>query len=136
MNWVTGFFRSKEPADDLYIALLRYGKDHLGESTTPKALFKVMNDRGFASPYLSSQQQFALLFSESFEALRTPGASDNSDWVFKGAAYFRLLEYEELNEARSSSKRALYVAIAALVVSGVLALASIYFSIACPCDWP
>ena len=100
MRFLPSFFHSDEPTDDLYIAVLRYGKEHLGEYTTPEDLFEVMKARGFDSPYLSSIEYFRLLFWDSFTALDSPGAAylERSDWVLSVDSYFRLLEYEELNE--------------------------------------
>ena len=42
--------------------------------------------------------------------------------------YFNLLEYIELKEARESSKKALWWAIAAMILSAVLAITSIIVS--------
>ena len=132
MNIVSRLFHSDKPTDDLYIALLRYGKDHLGESHTPEDLFEVMKDLGFDSPYLSSIEYFRLLFWESFEALdRNVSSLKSSVWVLSVDSYFRLLEYEELNEARRSSTRALRWARAAMALSGLLAIASIIINVAC-----
>ena len=131
MRFLSRFFNGDEPKeDDLYIAVLRYGKEHLGEYTTPEDLFEVMKARGIKSPYLSSIEYFQRLFWESFEGLEAPTAAylDRSNWVLNVDSYFRLLEYEELNEARRSSKLALRWAISAMALSAVLALASIIIS--------
>ena len=39
------------------------------------------------------------------------------------------LEYVELQEARQSSKRAMWIAIAAMIISGVLAVANLVVSL-------
>ena len=44
---------------------------------------------------------------------------------FKMEGYFHLLEHEELNEARQSSRNAMWIAIAAVTISGLLSVASI-----------
>ena len=100
---------------------------HLDEYTTPRDLFKVMNDRGFESPYLRSIGDFERLFWETFTAIdnQAAGYRDRFEWVLSVDSYFRLLEYEELNEARQSSKRALWVAALALIISSSLAITNI-----------
>ena len=126
MRFVARFFHSDEPTDDLYIAVLRYGREHLGEYTTPEDLFEVMKARGFESAYLSSFENFELLFWETFTALdRKVSSRDSSNWLLSLDSYFRLLEYEELHEARSSAKRATKIAIAAITIAAILAAASV-----------
>ena len=130
MRFYPRFFHRDEPTEDLYIAVLLWGKEHLGEPTTPSDLFKVMNDRGVESPYLSSIEKFELLFWHSFEALEPHHQQREAHkWVLSVDSYFRLLEYEELHEARQSSRRALTVAIIAVAISGALATASIVINV-------
>ncbi len=55
-------------------------------------------------------------------------------WILNVDAYFQLLEHQELEEARSSSRKALNVAIAAIVVTFLTAVASIFVQFTRPTD--
>ena len=92
--------------DDVYIRVLKYGRDNAGfseadiETNFPddKAwiLRKVRKDKLFSRESIANKENAYYL---SFEDR------------------FRLLEYEELNEARASSKRAMIVAIISIVIT-------------------
>ena len=45
------FFQNDRPTDDLYIALLRYGGDHLGEFTTVDWLIGAFASWDFFAPW-------------------------------------------------------------------------------------
>ena len=131
MGFFPDFFHRDKPKEDLYIAVLRWGREHLGEYTTPKDLFDLMNDRGFESPYLSNFVAFQRLFWDTFTALDHPEEPyyERFEWVLSVESYFRLLEYEELNEARQSSTKALRLAVAAMIIAAGLAIASIIIAV-------
>jgi len=58
-------------------------------------------------------------------------------YILSLEGYFHLLEHDELQEARKSSRDALRVAKAAIVISGGLALVSVYLQLSSAFNfWP
>ena len=80
---------------------------------------------------VQSEDDFAVTFMKAFYYM---SAAIDSRYVLSMEGYFHLLEHEELNEARRSSRNALRVAIAALVISGILSAVSIFVQLA-PSVW-
>tara|TARA_B100001971_G_C17931897_1_gene403147 strand:- start:161 stop:556 length:396 start_codon:yes stop_codon:yes gene_type:complete len=113
-----------------FIKLLRYGRDKLNEGVgvDRQDAFIYFRDGEPETQRPADDTTFLHLFQSSFE-------SYGEKYWLSTEAYFSLLDYEELQEARASSrdaqtssKKALRMAIAALVISSVLALTSIVVS--------
>ena len=122
-------------ADDLYIEMLRYGREHLGHGVTIADTRTHLRKLHSGAELVESETRFGNTFGETF--LPIAGADNPSGiqmYSLKMEGYFNLLEHEELNEARRSSRNALRVAIAALVISGILSAVSIFVQLA-PSVW-
>ena len=73
-----------------------------------------------------SEETFNYFFHDVTSMLQHHGAKDLPEkYRLSSDAYFQLLEHEELEEARASSRQALHVAIGAICISIFTALASI-----------
>ena len=118
--------------DDIYIAILKYGKVNLEEGITKNGLLVYLRAKG----YDTTERGFnvcvaSMMFCNHFARV----GGKMSDWnsvdehYLRMDAYFKFLEYEELNEARISSKRALGRSTSAIVISAILAVFSIIVSI-------
>ncbi len=108
--------------DDLYIAILKYGKEHLQEGVTSEDLIKFLEHKKYEYQY--DGYMFKGIFLDVFR--KPTGTVGGRNLCFmKMEAYFQLLEYEELKEARQSSKTATWIAIVAIIISAGLAFASI-----------
>ena len=90
--------------NDIYIKILKYANENPGFS------FQQITD---AFP-----DQKKLITEELRRNRIFIDVSPNSDqYMLSFESRFRLLEYEELNEARKSSRRAMLVAIAAILIT-------------------
>jgi len=113
--------------DDLYIAILKYGKEHIGENVTPGDIKKYFKENNYEIDVPSGA--FQRLFFDVFSDPKGRGFNDNLPCIMNMEAYFRLLEHEELKEARQSSKEARKYAIIAICISIIAMVISIIFSI-------
>jgi len=112
--------------EDIYIELLRYGKKHLADVVTfPETLSYLQNIQPGAG-LLQSEEAFYSTFEQVFKQM---GAASNRRWVLSMEGYFNLLEHDELQQARESSRKALVVAIWAIGISGILAAVSVYLQL-------
>ena len=127
--------------DDLYIAILKHGYDKVREgvtyNSTKQHLKKLgydvgAHDVGADDVGTDDGALYYRLFHETFT--HPKGKKFNHTITLETKcfidmdAYFKLVEYTELKEARRSSKIATYFAIAAIVISIVAMVISIYFS--------
>jgi len=111
--------------EDHYIATLKYGKEKLekGEGVTRAEFINDMENRGYNSEKYKTGDTFTEIFKINV------GMHNHSTRFLMGMeAYFNLLEYEELKEARQSSKTATYFAFTAICISIITLGVSIYFS--------
>ena len=118
--------------DDPYISILRFGRDRLGSGLTFNELIDHLEKN--VPDYEETPVLFffaALFVSHARRRGNPPGIrpSENEVYFLNHEGYFKLLEYEELSEARHSSKIATRIAIAAIIISIVSTSASVYFSI-------
>ena len=90
--------------NDIYIKILRFANEKPGFS------FQQITD---AFP-----DQKKLIIEELRRSRIFIDVSPNSDqYMLSFESRFRLLEYEELNEARKSSQRAMFIAIASILIT-------------------
>ena len=122
--------------DDFYITILKYGRSALVEPEDVnynevrdhvKSIHPNMEDKAFSKIFWSTFHQLDD-FGKSYLEL----VINNTPHALNIEAYFHLLEHEELKEARTSSKRALWVAFGAIVISAFLAAASISIQLKIP----
>jgi len=114
--------------DNLYIAMLKYGRTKLDAGVSYDEMSVYLKEKGYSTSGMN------IFFNDSFCRLNDVnkvyddyGASEKC--FLRAEGYFNLLEYEELNEARASSRKATRIALAAIVLSIATALISIGFSI-------
>ncbi len=117
--------------EDLHIALLKYGRDKLENGITFEELREHIRNRG----YEVSDDRLKNYVVWNYESLDRQGRSNPLEAIEKGQKFsltvestFRMIEYEELKSANHRSRIATGFATAALVVSFVAAICSIYFS--------
>lgn len=112
-----------EEKDDLYLRALQYGKKHETFSLIDIAHNLNLTDKQKSRLYRQINNydifHYAGLKGQYQEAGELSMSVEDT---------FRLLEYTELKEARRSSKIATYFASAALVISIISTLTSIYYS--------
>jgi len=110
--------------EDLYIEMLRYGKQHLADGVTESELLSYLQKLQPESVLVQSSGTFFNTFDEAFPFIGELSLDGRRFLSMEG--YFNLLEHDELQEARQSSRNALWVAIGAIVISAILAGVSIY----------
>jgi len=119
--------------DDLYIAILKHGYDKINEGVTYDSVRQHLEKLGYSFDADDNISRLHKLFYETFSlhtGKKTRGTVDSeSKYYIDIDAYFKLVEYTELKEARRASKNATYFAIIAIVISIVAFGFSIYFSI-------
>ena len=122
--------------DDFYITTLKYGRNALPNSKGVNHN-EVRDHVKRIHPNINDEVFLRMFFSE-FQALQDMGKGhvhhieNDTPHVLNIEAYFRLLEHEELEEARTSSKRALFVATGAIAISIFTAAASIWIQLKIP----
>lgn len=118
---------SKKQKDDLYIAILKHGRDTLDTGITPKVLAERLEKDGYN---LNPDRNFyTRLFRDAFEFDEDIRYDPDRLGRLKMESYFRLLEHEELNEARQSSRDAQKKAVIAIWISILAMVITIIFSI-------
>ncbi len=117
--------------DDLYIAVLQFGKDNIGKPFKFPELEKHLKDNGYEYEEFALRQFFAALYI----SLESPGGNNqnapinpNQTFFLEQSGYFHLLEFHELQSARKSSIQATYFAIVAILISILSTVISIYYS--------
>ena len=109
--------------EDLYIKALKFGKSKPNGFTLDE-LRRHLRLRNDDIQWMSIDKQVnqSLIFING-------SSLDNTIYSLTVEDYFRLLEHEELKEARQSSKNAIIVAIIAMIISAILAGINIYYQI-------
>ena len=113
---------AKSTPEDIYIALFRYGKKHIHDGVTLKDAFEHLRALEIDSEFLKSEEAFCNTFGRTFQ--KDAGTGKDKEFLNLDA-YFKLLEYDELHQARASATQAKWIAIGAIVVAAVMAAASI-----------
>lgn len=113
---------------NIYLDALEYGEKQLikKQQIEKKDLKKHLEDKGYKFSTKEEKQLLNDLGREAFHIY--VGDPSNRKYYLNIEGYFKLLEYRELNDARKSSKEAKIFAIAAIVISFITLLVSIYFS--------
>ena len=115
--------------DDLYITTLKYGKETLLSGVTYREVKEHLKSKGFGDfDEGEKQRHYSVIFKSVFSDVSNRGTNDKVKWFMQMEAYFRLLEYVELKEARASSTKATIFAGIAIVISIFATSASIYYS--------
>jgi magnesium-transporting ATPase (P-type) len=116
---------------DMYLTALEYGEKSLNEGwpVTFNTLKKHLEGHGFIFETEEKERLLKDLSRESFHIYIEDGEKwKDAPHYINTEGYFKLLDYRELKEARSSSKEARYYAIIAIVISIITLFVSIYFS--------
>jgi hypothetical protein len=96
----------KTTSSDVYIKILKYANDNPG--FTLQQIIDILPDqKGIIYREITNRKQ---IFVQS-----TEDAKDNYMLTFEGRML--LLQYEELEQARKSSRNAMFIAILAIVIS-------------------
>jgi len=116
--------------EDLYIEMLRYGKECLANGVTMPETLSYLQKLQPESVLVESEHRFHNTFVQVFQLIAgTDSFTGSQRYTLNMEGYFNLLEHDELQQARKSSRNGLWVAIGAIVISGVLASVSIAVSI-------
>ena len=110
--------------DDAYIALIKFVKEKSAET----GVLTLGDCRNFlAANFPDLHQRFRTNLIGELTAKVGQGQGEPRDLLrLTAESYFRLLEHMELEEARSSSKWALWVAIFAIAISTLFGGISVY----------
>ncbi len=117
--------------DDLYIAVLKFGKSKLGTPLLFSELESHLNKLGYDYQEFALRQLFAAKFiSSEYPSGNDPNGpiSQEHHFYLETHGYFDLLEHEELKSARKSSLIATWFAFGAIVVSIISTVYSIYYT--------
>jgi len=98
--------------EDIYIDLLRYGSEHLVDGVTIPEVMAHVREFQPESRLVESENSFKSTFTHVFHPIW-----ETDRYVLSMDGYFNLLEYDELQEARQSSRNALRVAVWAIAIS-------------------
>lgn len=113
-------------ADDLYIDLPRYGRENLADGVTREDTLAHLRKLHPEAGLVESENRFTNTFFQVFQLIAgSDSGSGIQRYTLSMEGYFNLLEHEELNQARQSSQNALWVAVAAITISGLLSVASV-----------
>ena len=105
--------------DDLYIALLKYGEDKLEKGV----IFSDIKQYLEKNQYSISDERLRRLFTDTYEPF---DPKDNKGWdnieddstlTLSLESKFRLIDYQELQNANRSSRKATYWAAGAMAIS-------------------
>ena len=122
--------------DDFYITTLKYGRNALAKSEGVN--YNEVRDHVRSIHPKLNDEAFSRIFWSAFEALQDFGTSsddrikNNTPHTLNLEAYFHLLEHEELEEARTSSRRALRVATWAIGIAIATAVVSTFIQLTVP----
>lgn len=121
--------------DNLYIDVLKFGKLKIQKGATFKGLKDHLKYIGYKYETEENEKHWQRLFYDTFSGLdgKTVACLDSESReetlsFMKIDAYFRLLEHEELKNARNSSLWATILAIIAIVLSIYATKESVYYS--------
>ena len=116
MNWK---FWKSESKDDFYVRVLRWAKKKGSEGFSLSDIKKDLS---------LTKNQFQLIdhTANVDESVFVRPDSHKSIYELSFEGYFKLLEYDELQEARASAKEARFYAIFAMLISSILALIGVY----------
>lgn len=118
------------PVEDIYIGLLRFGREKQDKPISFAEAQKHLECKGFDV----NRERLKNLFFAAFSAQEDVTKSDedkikeNTPHALKLDAYFQLLEHDKLLEARKDSRSSRYFAISAMLLSAILAIVSIVIS--------
>lgn len=122
---------------DVFITLINFGRETRLDGVTPKeALDRLQKEHPDIQIETDAQKaNFANLFWQIFEVETESGPVPFSNlivweqkFLIRRDAYFNALDFEELQQARQSSKQAQWWAIIAILISIISLGVSIYFS--------
>ncbi|NQT61664.1 MAG: hypothetical protein HQ556_01790 [Candidatus Marinimicrobia bacterium] len=102
---------------DIYINILKYGRDNPGFT---------FNDISGHFPTKGQLIWNEMKNSRLFLPIESGEDILDGELALSFEDRFRLLEYEELQEARQSSRRAMYIAIGSLLLSMIVTLLSFF----------
>jgi len=114
---------------DFYLLMLEYGRATLESGVTQKEVKEHFEQKyGYKFDTDDKGRQFTRVFWDVFFDQTGTNGRDGNKLFMQMEAYFKLLEYVELTEARKSSISATRFASAAIVISILSMIASIYYS--------
>lgn len=118
-------------AEDYQVLMHRYAMDHIKEGVSYKEALDYLNSQGYSFKFNSNDDHIMLAYGDIFinatggGVLSTIRNNPTYNFHMTTEAYFRLLEYEELVEARRNALEAKRFSIAALAIAALSLLAQI-----------
>jgi len=134
--WNKTIYRSEriQTLEDIYIEMLRYGKEHLADGVTSQEMLSYLQELQPELGLVQGRDSVSYTFEQAFPFI---GGALGGRRFLGMEGYFNLLEHDELQEARKSSRNALRVAVVAIVISGTLAAVSVYLQLSSSVNfWP
>jgi len=116
MNWKFGKNKSK---DDFYVRVLRWAKEKGSEGFSLSDMDKELS--------LTEKQSNLIDYTANTDtSVFINPETRTSIFKLSFEGYFKLLEYDELQEARASATQARFYAIIAILISAILSLIGVY----------
>lgn len=111
---------------DLYIIILRYGKDKLSDGFQVPSFIKYLNENGY--PEMSEYNTFLVHYFDKlfFSKDGTLFPHYSTFFYLRPECYSQLLEYDSMHAARKEAKEARRYAIVALVLNIIAILIAIF----------
>lgn len=112
---------------NIHIEILRYAQEH-----TEFIVKELMDDLKFTQEEKDLFVQRLIndkLFIQNTGRNKKTKAGEESLFIIAAEGRFKLLEYEELEEARKSSKEARWFAIIAIIITAIVGIIQIIISI-------
>lgn len=121
---------SKSPANkDFYLLMLEHGMKTLEVGVTQEEVMQYFKDTyGYSFDSDDKKNHFRRIFHDVFSDPLGRGGQGGNKSFMAMEAYFKLLEYIELTEARKASTTATYYAVIAICISIASMLTSVYLS--------
>jgi hypothetical protein len=125
------------PKEDYFIELLKFGKDIGIKGITLSQALDWAGEKGYIDRNNTDDNElFAEVVDECFNKTPRTNASAANLYILKTESYFYLIDYQELQEARQASldanrnakdahdtaKIAIYISIAALILSAAISI--------------
>jgi len=104
---------------DCVIAVLKIGKADFisgGEGITIREIKKCLLEQGYSE---KSFKRLKWVLGQSFQITAVSGNDEDNIHLLTLTGYFQLLQYDDLNHARSSSKKSMWVAIISIIFASI-----------------
>lgn len=111
--------------EDFLVTILRLGKENLisgGNGKTLDEIIDFLRENGFKDKIETIRHRLGIIVADSFYHYK------DGQYILTTEGYFRLLEYDELKDARASSRIAQWSSFVAIVITIISSWISIQYA--------